>query len=188
VSQTSPIVSVSTPTGPLVDIKTGLATFAFLKWLQNIGQLINKVFDNTGAISPDAIPFPTSTSLGGIVTAGPSANQWVNAIDGTGTPQLSQPSFQNLSGTATPAQIPALSALSGSVNPAQVPPLSDLNGAVTASQVPPLSVLSGQITAGQIPAGLGFGGTIVTAKLTVGGANGSMTFSNGFLVSQVPAT
>lgn len=36
--------------------------------------------------------------------------------------------------------------------------------------------------------GAGFTGTITTAKLTGGGANGSMTFSNGVLTSQTPAT
>jgi hypothetical protein len=30
--------------------------------------------------------------------------------------------------------------------------------------------------------------TIVTAKLTTGGANGSMTFLNGILTTQTPAT
>jgi len=35
---------------------------------------------------------------------------------------------------------------------------------------------------------VGFTGTIVTAKLTTGGANGSMTFKNGILISQVAAT
>jgi hypothetical protein len=34
----------------------------------------------------------------------------------------------------------------------------------------------------------GFSGTIVTAKITAGGANGSMTFTNGVLTSQVAAT
>lgn len=34
----------------------------------------------------------------------------------------------------------------------------------------------------------GYTGVIVTAKLTALGANGSMTFANGILVSQVPAT
>lgn len=35
---------------------------------------------------------------------------------------------------------------------------------------------------------IGLSATIVTAKLTPGGANGSMTFQNGILVSQTPAT
>lgn len=34
----------------------------------------------------------------------------------------------------------------------------------------------------------GYTGTITTAKLTGGGANGSMTFENGVLISQTPAT
>jgi hypothetical protein len=36
--------------------------------------------------------------------------------------------------------------------------------------------------------GSGFTGTITTAKLTDGGANGSMTFVNGVVTSQTPAT
>jgi len=34
----------------------------------------------------------------------------------------------------------------------------------------------------------GFTGTIATAKLTGGGANGSMTFQNGVLTASTPAT
>jgi hypothetical protein len=34
----------------------------------------------------------------------------------------------------------------------------------------------------------GFSGIVATAKVTSGGANGSMTFQNGILVSQTPAT
>jgi hypothetical protein len=36
--------------------------------------------------------------------------------------------------------------------------------------------------------GQGYNGTIVTAKLTSGGTNGSMTFQYGLLISQVAAT
>lgn len=36
--------------------------------------------------------------------------------------------------------------------------------------------------------GLGFSGTITTAKLTGGGANGSMTFVNGVLTARTAAT
>lgn len=34
----------------------------------------------------------------------------------------------------------------------------------------------------------GYTGTITTAKLTGGGANGSMTFVNGIVTAQTPAT
>lgn len=197
-----PIVSVTTPAGPLIDVKTGFALFGFTKWMQYVGQLLNQVFSNQGMISPDAIPFPTATSLGGVTTAGPTANEFINAIGTDGVPVLAQPSFSNLSGTAIASQIPALSALSGSVTPSQVPPLQnlngkvmagqvpdlqDLNGAVTPSQVPALSALSGNITTSQLPPS-GLSVVIVTAKLTGGGANGSMTFTNGLLTGQVAAT
>ena len=39
-----------------------------------------------------------------------------------------------------------------------------------------------------LPVTIGFSGTITTAKLTGGGANGSMTFVNGVLTKQTPAT
>ena len=44
-----------------------------------------------------------------------------------------------------------------------------------------VDVLNGNLSAG-------YTGTITTAKLTGGGANGSMTFQNGILVSETPAT
>lgn len=34
----------------------------------------------------------------------------------------------------------------------------------------------------------GFSGTVVTAKLTGGGTNGSMTFENGRVTESIPAT
>lgn len=41
------------------------------------------------------------------------------------------------------------------------------------------------IQTGDLP---GLSATIVTAKITSGGANGSMTFTNGLLTAQTPAT
>jgi len=216
-SNSKPIVSATTPTGPLVDTKTGTGVSAFVKWMQNVGALLNQVFSNGGMLSPDSIPFPTATSLGGVESAGPVNHEWINAINGLGEPQLAQPGFPDLAGIAAPsqvpplsllngsvtaAQVPALSSLSGSVTASQVPPLSGLDGSVTASQVPPLSALSGSVTASQVPAlsaltgnitssqgpTSAFSGTINTAKLTVGGANGTMTFTNGILTSQVAAS
>jgi hypothetical protein len=67
------------------------------------------------------------------------------------------------------------------------PAFSDLSGSASAGQVPALSALTGQITTGQLPAS-GLSTTITTAKLTGGGANGSMTFTNGILTASTPAT
>jgi hypothetical protein len=198
---TKPIVSATTPSSPLTN-KDGTITFAWLKYFQNIGTLLNTVFDQQANLQPGAIPLPTADSIGGVEAAGPVAHEWVAAIATDGSIVLLQPAFSDLSGTASPSQVPALSALNGGVSagqvpqlsqlagmvkPSQVPDLSTLNGAVTAAQVPPLSALDGEITAAQLPPG-GFSGTITTAKLTVGGANGSMTFTDGQLTGEVPAT
>jgi hypothetical protein len=59
-------------------------------------------------------------------------------------------------------------------------------GAFTLSQ-PAFTDISGALDTSQLPSGL-FSGTITTAKLTGGGTNGSMTFVNGSLSSQVAAT
>ncbi len=53
------------------------------------------------------LPTPTPASLGGIESVAPVANEWINSINNAGVPQLSQPGFANLSGSATPAQLPA---------------------------------------------------------------------------------
>ena len=59
-------------------------------------------------------------------------------------------------------------------------------GVFTLTQ-PAFSDISGQITTSQLPAS-GLTATIATAKLTVGGTNGSQTFTNGILTAQTPAT
>ena len=67
------------------------------------------------------------------------------------------------------------------------PAFSDVTGIVTPAQVQALSSLSGQIAMGQLPSA-GISAVVNTAKLTVGGANGTMTFTNGVLTAQVQAT
>lgn len=196
------VVSATAPTGVIVDTKTGYATPFFQKWLQGIGATINTAFDQQSNLTPNAIPAPGPASLGGIKSVVGVVSQWIRAIGTDGTPELSQPSFSDLSGTAaqtqipplsslsgavTPGQVPQLSQLSGKVTPAQVPDLSTLNGAVTPGQVPPLSDLTGRITDAQLPAD-GISVTITTAALTALGAQGSQTFTNGILTAQVQAT
>lgn len=199
---TGQVVSATTPAGQIIDMKTGYGTPWMQKWMQGIGATINAAFDQQKNLLPNSIPTPTATTIGGVKAIAGAVSQWIRSIGTDGTPQLSQPAFSDISGTASETQIPPLAQLSGAVTPgqvpqlsqlngkviaAQVPSLSALNGAVTADQVPDLSDLNGQITEAQLPAGL-FSGTIVTAKLTGGGTNGSMTFVNGSLQSQVAAT
>ena len=56
--------------------------------------------------------------------------------------------------------------------------------AVSASQ----AVLASRLSAIEAQLAAGISGTIATAKLTVGGTDGSMTFTNGLLTAETPAT
>jgi hypothetical protein len=73
---------------------------------------------STGIISSSRIPNPTTSTLGGVEAVSPVAHEWVNSINTSGVPQLSQPSFSDISGTATPSQLPlATSSTFGIVKP-----------------------------------------------------------------------
>jgi len=63
----------------------------------------------------------------------------------------------------------------------------DATTGVYALSQPAFTDISGQITGAQLPA-TGLSVTIVTAQLTGPGAQGSMTFTNGILTAQTPAT
>jgi len=56
----------------------------------------------------NAIPPPTSLALGGVFSISSTAHKWVNNIDTTGTPNVSQPAFADISGTATTSQLPTV--------------------------------------------------------------------------------
>lgn len=112
---------------------------------------------NSGTLPNAVLPAPAPAALGGVKSATAAANHFATGIDTSGNPTFAQPSF------------------------------SDLSGSASAGQVPALSALTGQITTGQLPAS-GLTVVITTAKLTGGGANGSMTFTNGILTAQTPAT
>lgn len=56
------------------------------------------------------LPNPSSTTLGGIRSYVAVANQWINAISTAGIPSSTQPSFADLSGQATLAQLPSIAA------------------------------------------------------------------------------
>lgn len=63
---------------------------------------------------------------------------------------------------------------------------SATTGIFTATQ-PAFTDISGNLATSQLPTA-GLTTTITTAKLTSGGANGSMTFTNGLLTASTPAT
>jgi hypothetical protein len=83
-SGTKPIVSAVTPSSPLTN-KDGTITFAWLKWFQGIGTLLNQVFDQEANLQPGAIPTPTATTIGGVESAGPVDHLWIAAIGTDGS-------------------------------------------------------------------------------------------------------
>lgn len=128
------------------------------------GQSAMIVFDS---VNFTAIIFPVSPQDTPLV-----AHEWLDSYDNvSGAFGQSQPGFGDLSGQIDPAtQMPASGVTAGTYTLATV--TVDAEGLVTAAS-------SG-------PTGLSV--TIVTAALTVGGTQGSMTFSGGVLTSQVQAT
>lgn len=65
---------------------------------------------------------------------------------------------------------------------------ADIRNAIAGPGVIISGDITGPATISLAAGGTLFTGSITTAKLTGGGSNGSMVFSNGVLVSQTPAT
>lgn len=121
-----------------------------------------------------------------------TAHQWIAAYNAaTGAFTLSQPSFSDVSGVASTAQI-------GTGTPSAGKYVDGGTGAWTALPTSPATIapVAGEFLTGYdaatgnfsqaTPAGLSV--TITTAALTSGGTQGSMTFTNGILTAQVQAT
>lgn len=192
---------------PIAD-KDGMATWSFIKILQDWDTKLRNGLNQIGQITQD---IPTTTKIvgrvaigtilqflddGGQVLAGgidftrAYTNKDTDHIaDGTGSPLAGGKAAEIALVTSPP--VPEASkwvkGFAGGVFTKTQPDFSDLSGSATPAQVPALSALTGQITTAQLPAS-GISVTITTAKITVGGANGSMTFTNGLLTAQVQAT
>lgn len=115
-----------------------------------------------------------ATSGGGGVTPQNSpavASEWLNSYDSSiGVFGLAQPGFSDIAGVAQVSQ-----GGTGTATPSLV---AGANVAISGSF--PNQTISASTS--------GLSVTITTAKLTTGGANGSMTFVNGLLTAQVQAT
>jgi hypothetical protein len=108
------------------------------------------------------------------------------AYDGTNWWAWTEPIVPVTFGAVAHEWLTAYNAATGAWTAAQ-PAFTDISGSATSAQVPALSSLTGQITTSQLPAS-GLSLTITTAKLTTGGTQGSMTYTNGILTAQVAAT
>lgn len=108
------------------------------------------------ALTAADIPFPTSTSIGGVKSLGSSTNQFLYAISIAGTPLAAQPSFANLSGTAASAQIPfptstSIGGIQSSTGVTNQFVSSISTAGVPGFTQPSFSNLSGTAVSGQIP-------------------------------------
>ena len=94
----SPIIAVLLLQAPVVDPDSGYVSIQWLPWFRNINQAVNAglALDGTAL----KMPFPAIGVPGGVQATLPEPSQWVNQIDALGVPQLSQPDFSDLSGTA----------------------------------------------------------------------------------------
>lgn len=190
------VVSNTTPSGQLVD-SNGKATFALLKWMQNIGATINQGFDqqgnyqgpigsratiigrkylativqhlsDLGIIDSAGLPAATDAAQGAVVLpAGATSNI-------LGSAATKPTSAFDAAGSAAAAQVAAqgfatIAAATAQSN-AEANAAIYTNTAIATAFSPGISVV------------------ITTAKLTTGGTNGSMTFADGLLIGQVAAT
>lgn len=192
---------------PIAD-SNGMATWSFVKILQDWDTKLRNGLNSIGQITQD---IPVATKIvgrvaigtilqfldnGGQVLAGgidfgrAYTNKDTDHIaDGTGSPLAGGKAAKIALVTSPPVPEPSkwVNGFAAGVFTKTQPAFSDLSGAATSAQVPALPALSGQITTGQLPA-VGINAIITTAKLTVGGVNGSMTFTSGLLTAQVQAT
>ncbi len=56
--------------------------------------------DISGSVAPSQLPNPTLTTLGGVEANTPVTHEWINAINTSGVPQLSQPAVADVTGAA----------------------------------------------------------------------------------------
>lgn len=79
-----------------------LATVLVLVW--QLGAAYATSPFNT--LAPWQLPFPTTSTIGGVEAIGAVSHQWISAIGTNGAPTQSQPAFSDISGTASSSQLP----------------------------------------------------------------------------------
>lgn len=205
---TNATVSSTTPTGIIVG-PDGKPSWIMTKWMQSVGTNLNQNFDPNGdyqgPIGLRATIAGRSTlasilqfiSTGGVVQAAgidfdiAYLNKDTDHIaDGFGSPLAGGRAANTALLVSPPAPESSkwVTGLVAGIFVKSRPAFSDIAGAASAAQIPALPGINGQITNAQLPPGT-ISATITTAKLTVGGATGSMTFdSTGRLTAQVQAT
>lgn len=197
--------------GGLVD-KQGIPTPLFQKFLNDLQTRVGTALGELGVLIGSIAATATvqgragtiAAALSNITAAGliraPSLTGVVPAVNlpaaiptAQGAVQLPPGAGTNVLGTAALQNVGAFDAAGAAAAAQAAAEAFSANGSnissgtVPAANLPAISTLSGRIATGQLPAS-GLSVTITTAKLTTGGTQGSMTFTNGILTAQTQAT
>ncbi len=90
-------------TSPLtLDSSSGTRTFGLS--IDDLRDSLDSIYATT-PISASNLPYPTSSSLGGITSLASTASKWINAVSTSGVPSATQPSFTDLTGNIAVAQM-----------------------------------------------------------------------------------
>jgi hypothetical protein len=194
---------------PIADPKQGgQMPFAWIKWFQNTVTVINAAFNPQGVLQGQIGPKAILTGRTGTLQAMLSNVSNTGAVAATsltgvinpaqlpaagtgahGAVQLPPGATTSTLGTAALEDTTAFDA-AGSAAAAQA--ASDPVGSAATAQANAETFASNasNLTSGTVPNARlgGLSVTIVTAQLTALGAQGSMTFTNGILTAQTPAT
>ena len=211
---TTPLKPASTflaSRSPIVD-SNGNTTFAFTKVLQGwdtkLSNGLNQLGQLIGEINPTTVIAGRTEGIGttvanidsagvvqstGLVAATDTTHGAVTLPSGATSNVLGSAAVQptgafDASGAAAQAQLAAQAFASTAANTAQAFASTAANTAQSNAEA--FASDASNLTSGTVPLGRlpGLTVTIATAKLTGGGADGSQTFTNGLLTSQVAAT
>lgn len=172
------IMNAASPTTVTLNARL---TARFFSTIQNAGSAPTTLMPGTGTINGGS---SLALSAGMVVGVYFDGANWFAT-----NPQYS---FSDISGTVAATQLPVPTVTSLGGVQASTPTPSEWVSEISPSGVPVLSQpafsdLSGNLATSQLPLA-GISVTVMTAQLTPTGAQGSLTFTNGLLTAQTPAT
>lgn len=128
---------------------------------------------STGTIPAARLPAPTASTFGGIQSKTCSASQWLYDVSTGGVLSCSQPNFTDLAGTASLAQLPALSGMSAAAAAADADTFPTNQGAGNLKQT--LGAVKTWIKAWIVKADVGLGNVDNTSDTTKWAATKTLT-------------
>lgn len=185
----------------VIDPKTGMLTYIWQRMFQTWQQILSKSFDtngnltapisqaatvsgrtgtigsilqnitNAGVVTPNGMSPATSTTQGAVIMAPSAQNNQLGTAAQKNTQDF------DAAGSAAAAQGAATDAGTAAATAAQQAAQTFASDAS--------NLTSGTVALARLP---GISVTVATAALTVGGTQGSQTFTNGQLTAQVQAT